>query len=59
MKRCALVRKQLRDSGQLIPAFDIVIATTALEHDLTLITRNAKHFARIEELKLFGWNASS
>jgi predicted nucleic acid-binding protein len=31
---------------------DAVIAATALLHDLTLVTRNTKDFARIENLKL-------
>jgi predicted nucleic acid-binding protein len=57
MKRCGWIRRSLRDSGQLIPDFDIVIAATALERNLTLITRNTKHFARITGLKIFDWSA--
>jgi len=58
MKRCGWIRRYLRDSGQLIPDFDIVIAATALEHDLILITRNTNHFARVGGLRLYDWNAS-
>jgi tRNA(fMet)-specific endonuclease VapC len=36
----------------LIPDFDILIAATAIHHDLTLVTRNQKHLARIPGLKL-------
>ena len=33
--------------GQIIADFDILIAATALHHDLTLLTRNTRHFDRI------------
>jgi predicted nucleic acid-binding protein len=36
----------------LIPDMDLLIAATALEHDLTLVTRNLSHFSRIPELRL-------
>jgi len=32
-----------------------VIAGTALEHDLILVTRNTKHFQRIPGLRLENW----
>jgi len=34
----ARLRHQLRSQGQLIPDFDLLIAATALHHDLTLLT---------------------
>ena len=37
----------------IIPDFDLLIAATAIVNDLTLITRNLKHFSRIPSLKLF------
>jgi predicted nucleic acid-binding protein len=40
MKRFALVRGKLRREGQLISDSDILIAATALEHDLILFTYN-------------------
>lgn len=42
----------LRAEGRLIPDFDVVIAATALAHDLTLVTRNRRHFDRIAGLTL-------
>jgi predicted nucleic acid-binding protein len=48
----ARLRAMLRQQGQLIPDMDLFIAATALEHDLTLITRNVRHFDRIPELTL-------
>lgn len=33
--------------------FDAIIAATCLEHDLTLVTLNSKHFRAVPGLKLF------
>jgi tRNA(fMet)-specific endonuclease VapC len=49
----ARLRAALRQHGHLIPDMDLFIAATALEHDLALITRNLRHFARIPALKLY------
>ena len=53
MKRFARLRGQLRRTGQLIADPDLLIAATALERDLTLLTRNQRHFARIPGLRLY------
>lgn len=45
-------RADLRRQGRLIPGLDLLIAATAIQHDLTLLTRNARHFGRIPELRL-------
>jgi tRNA(fMet)-specific endonuclease VapC len=52
-ERFARLRFTLRRQGQLIPDMDLLIAATALEADLTLVTRNVRHFGRIPELKLY------
>lgn len=44
------IRFALRRTGQIINDHDIWIAATALQHDLTLISRD-KHFERIPSLK--------
>lgn len=48
--RFAALRYHLRSTGQIINDHDIWIAATALQHDLTLISRD-KHFDRIPGLK--------
>ena len=48
----AELRAFLRQRGLLIPDMDLLIAATALEHELTLLTRNQRHFSRIPELRL-------
>ncbi len=50
----ARIRGGLRRSGQLISDTDLLIATTAIHHDLTLVSRNVRHFERIPRLKLLG-----
>lgn len=53
MQRFAHLRGELRRKGRLIGDPDILIAATALYHNLTLVTRNIKHFQRIPDLKLY------
>jgi tRNA(fMet)-specific endonuclease VapC len=53
MERFGRVRHQLRAQGNLIPDFDLLIAATALELDLTLLTFNVRHFDRISDLRLY------
>jgi len=53
MQRFARIRGELRHQGRLLSDPDILIAATALHHDLILITRNLSHFQRIPDLKLY------
>lgn len=48
----ARLRATLRKQGNLIPDLDLLIAATALVHDLSLLTRNERHFARVPGLRL-------
>jgi tRNA(fMet)-specific endonuclease VapC len=52
MERFGHTRSQLRRAGRLIPDLDLLIAATAVHHDLTLMTPNLRHFARIPELRI-------
>jgi len=47
----AKIRADLRGRGELIDNFDILIAATAIEHNLILVTGD-KDFERIESLQL-------
>lgn len=49
----ARIRARLRTAGQLIPDLDLLIAATAIHHDLTLVTRNLRHFERVPELWIY------
>jgi tRNA(fMet)-specific endonuclease VapC len=53
MERFAEIRAFLRRRGQLIADFDLLIAATAMHHDLTLLTFNLRHFQRIPDLKIY------
>ncbi|MCC6792654.1 MAG: type II toxin-antitoxin system VapC family toxin [Thermomicrobiales bacterium] len=55
MKQFAAIRGGLRRGGMPLPDADLLIATTAMHYDLTLVTRNLKHFDRIEGLQLFSF----
>jgi predicted nucleic acid-binding protein len=52
-ERFAQLRADLRQKGQRIPDFDLIIAATALHYDLTILTRNHRHFERIPAVKLY------
>jgi predicted nucleic acid-binding protein len=57
-ERCALLRQQLRRSNRSVRtrAFDLVIAATALEHGLLLVTRNLDDYRDIPNLQLYQWS---
>jgi predicted nucleic acid-binding protein len=44
---------ELESEGKVIDFRDILIAGIAMENDVTLFTRNKKHFQRVKGLKLF------
>jgi predicted nucleic acid-binding protein len=46
------IAKTLQWQGKFIGYHDIWIAATALDFDLTLVSRNTKHFSRVEGIKL-------
>lgn len=49
------IRAQLERKGQIIGAYDLLIAAHALSEGLTLITNNTKEFSRIPKLSLANW----
>ena len=51
-----MLKSQLESKGTPLDDFDLIIAATALAHNLTLVSNNEKHFRRIEGLKLVNWN---
>jgi tRNA(fMet)-specific endonuclease VapC len=53
METFARVRAGLRRQGRLIPDTDLQIAATAVTLDLTLVTRNLRHFSRVPGLKIY------
>jgi tRNA(fMet)-specific endonuclease VapC len=45
-------RGRLRALGMIIGDADLLIAATALQYDLTLLTNNRRHFERIDGLRI-------
>ena len=43
-------RGKLRKHGNIIGDFDLLIASTCLYYNLTLLTNNVRHFERVEGL---------
>jgi predicted nucleic acid-binding protein len=46
------LKARLEKKGRRLDEFDLLIASTALSLNLTLVTRNTKHFSRIPRLRL-------
>lgn len=46
------LRAEQRKVGVIIDNFDLLIASTALVHDLTILTDNVKHFKKIKGIKI-------
>lgn len=46
------IRARLEESGNILPDADIQIASTAVYHDIELVTGNLRHFSRIDDLKV-------
>jgi predicted nucleic acid-binding protein len=48
----------LLDTDVLVDDIDLLIAGIALEHGLVIVTRNCRHFERIEGLTVEDWSTS-
>jgi len=49
------IRSELERQGRPLADADLMIASTAVHHDMTLITGNTRHFARVPGLRLENW----
>lgn len=54
-KYAADIRAALKQKGTPIGPYDVLIAGTALEYGLTLVTANGEEFSRVKTLKLVNW----
>lgn len=55
MDTAATLLTLLEDKGTPIAYGDLFVASTALAHDLILVTNNTKHFSKVEGLALENW----
>ncbi|MCW6037337.1 PIN domain-containing protein [Spirulina subsalsa FACHB-351] len=54
-EKAAEIRALLKSQGQPIGAYDVLIAATALEHQLLMITANQREFNRVVGLQTENW----
>lgn len=59
VERAADIYGDLYQAGALIGDADILIAATALHHNLELSTNNEAHFRRITGLRVVNWMSST
>lgn len=54
-RRCAGIRRTLRSQGRRVStrALDLMIAATAIEHQLVLVTRNVRDYRDVPGLVLY------
>ncbi len=51
-----MLKVKLESAGTPLDDFDLILAATALSHNLILVTNNESHFSRIEGLKIENWS---
>jgi tRNA(fMet)-specific endonuclease VapC len=49
------LKADLQMAGAPLDDMDLLIAATALSHNLTLVTNNEKHFSRVPGLSVVNW----
>ena len=49
------IKNNLSDKGKVIEDMDLLIAATAMSHNLTLVTNDVSHFKKIDGLRLENW----
>jgi tRNA(fMet)-specific endonuclease VapC len=54
-RKFGAIRAALLDQGKPTPDLDLLIAATALEHNLILVTHNVQDFANIPGLTVQDW----
>ncbi|MEO1209993.1 MAG: type II toxin-antitoxin system VapC family toxin [Cyanobacteria bacterium J06638_20] len=54
-EQVAQIRAVLKSQGQPIGAYDVLIAATALQHNLIMVTANQREFERVSGLQTENW----
>jgi tRNA(fMet)-specific endonuclease VapC len=57
-EQAAQIRAALKPQGQPIGAYDVLIAATALQHNLIMVTANQREFERVPGLQIENWRQS-
>jgi len=53
--QAAKIQATLMDKGELLEARDVLVAAIASKYNATIVTKNIKHFSRIEQLVVEEW----
>ena len=51
-----VLKSDLEKAGKPLDDFDLILAATAMSHNLIIVTNNEKHFGRIDGLKMENWS---
>ena len=54
-KKASEIYRSLRSQNKLIEFRDILIGATAVEQQITIATKNKKHFERIPNIQIIDW----
>ena len=57
LEKYGRIKSDLEEIGMRIDDFDLLIGASALTHNMTLVTHNAKHFVRIPNLTMEDWES--
>jgi tRNA(fMet)-specific endonuclease VapC len=57
-EKAAEIRTILKSQGQPIGAYDVLIAATAVQHHLVMVTANQREFDRVPGLQTENWRQS-
>lgn len=50
-----ILKSDLEKEGKPLDDFDLILASTAMANNLTIVTNNEKHFGRIQDLRMENW----
>jgi tRNA(fMet)-specific endonuclease VapC len=56
-RRFGQLKADLERAGKRLSDLDLQIASTALQHNVTLVTHNRRHFERVPDLAIEDWLA--
>jgi tRNA(fMet)-specific endonuclease VapC len=55
LRTYAKEKARLQSIGNIVAEFDLLIGATAIANNLIMVTRNQKHFSRIQGIQLENW----
>lgn len=51
----AVEKARLRNEGNIVDDFDLLIGSTAIANEMILVTNNEKHFNRLRNIQIENW----